>query len=131
MPTSASMINALRSSYLLVAFVTLGGCTSATSSHELTLPETIRADDKVWSLEQRSAEQDQRVLAYFRKNPSLADHPGFGGQEACYADAHGNLKYYWVSAVGNSRQWISLEYRGSRAIELLEGEGEPFLQPSG
>ncbi len=127
MPSSALTINALHSLCLLVVFVTLGGCDSATSSQEIVVPDTIRSNGELWRLEERSADEDQRVLAYFRKNPDLVDHPGFAGEEVCYADEHGNHRYYWVSAVGDSRQWILLEYRGSRAGELVEGEGDPFL----
>ena len=127
MPSSALPINIWHCLCLLVVFVTLGGCESATSSQEIVLPDTIHSDDELWRLEERSADEDQRVLAYFRKNPDLVDHPGFAGEEVCYTDGHGNHRYYWVSPVGDSRQWILLEYSGSRAGDLVEGKGAPFL----
>lgn len=126
-PTSAAASRMLYGICLLVAVATFVGCQSATSEQEVVLPDTISSGGETWRLDDRSAEEDERVIAYFERNPGLADHPGFAGEEVCYADGNGNHRYYWVSTIGESRQWILLEYRGSRAGELVEGKGAPFL----
>ncbi len=88
-------------------------------------PETLVIDGASWTKQPWSDKLDRKLQQYFQRNPQFADHPGFGVDPICYTLGT-TERIYWVSQIGETRQWLQLEIKGTRFGEILEGEGAPF-----
>ena len=94
---------------------------------EIVFPDEITISAQKWKKKTWGQQQDKRVAAFFSKRDYLADNPAFAGQRVCYVDERGQERCYWVTPGDGTNQWLYIEFKGNRALEPVEGVGEPFL----
>ena len=117
---------------VVLTVLTLGcGSKVDVAKNPLDFPPTISVDGKEWAIADWSEQDEKRIASYFYKNPALMEHSGLAGQRVRYSDGTGTERYYWVTRVEDQVQWLLLEFNRAKAGELIEGEGQPFLQPAG
>lgn len=123
-------IRKVRLGIYLMPVVFFSGCQAmtSTSSYDPVIPDTFTVDGTEWTRQPWTDVQDRRLANFFRQHASLADNPGFSGDPLCYSERRGAVRYYWVRTLGDECRWAMLEFRGSKAGELVEGSGAPFQE---
>lgn len=114
---------------LLAAALSLVGCRESGSAEELVIvrPEKIEADGTAWEKQAWNKQMDQKLAGLFRRSPMLIDNPSISGDPVCYANGS-TQRVYWLSQLDDSCHWAMVEFKGSRGGDLIEGNGDPFMQ---
>ncbi|MGI9497045.1 MAG: hypothetical protein ACR2NK_13380 [Mariniblastus sp.] len=116
--------------FIMVGFAsTLTGCkNSRPILQKFEPPQTIAAENKLWSLvETGASESDNRKIdSFFKNRPDLLGSPEWDGQPEKYIgeDSKDRTRLYWFSGSLERPVWNGLEFNG-RKMSLFSGIGNP------
>lgn len=130
-PTHARMPMRQVSCAMLAAF--LCGCTGSDSPEtEMQFPpESIQLGGDSWKRQPTFLPDDQnRLVAYFQTNRSLAENPLLRGEPEVYSTAGDRKRYYWINGTGGGKHWMFLEFHAGMFTEIGEGTGDLFATNS-
>ncbi len=90
-------------------------------------PESISLSEVAWQRRPAFSPDDQdRLVAHFHTNRSLAENPLLEGEPVVYSADGDRIRYYWFTETGSDIHWMFLEFRAGAFTELGEGTGDSF-----
>ncbi|REJ88396.1 MAG: hypothetical protein DWQ34_22700 [Planctomycetota bacterium] len=113
------------------AVVIASGCAAENeltpkSTQPVAIPASFEEEGTAWSRAGSMTQPDiDRLTAYFRSNPSVAEHPIINGNPEIYTADGERRRYYWVRAGQEGTEWLYVEF-SDRNVVLQEGHGSPL-----